>query len=305
MADKKNKKNWKQLLDKHAETKGITKLGDYKESTGGGTPMAKGQKIDYVADNAKEAQAYRKEHPDALVRVNQPRDEEGHFTYNSANLRGVEYPSRGKTIPPFLRGVELAFGIKSGQGSIVMGGKKYKPLVAFKTKSEFVKMFTEYSEKDDTFVGKLGMSFGAMTETAKGMGGKIGKTTTLKAGALISEIKSIAKTKGHDLKDDHIAFANPSKSAKVAAPTQPIEKPETKPAENVGITTTKKGEVDYSLAKTNKEKFVEDNATEINDLVQLADKKGFDVDIDELVESIATGEFKNFDDIRNALKGIE
>lgn len=289
MADNKQKKNWKQLFDKHAETKGITKLGEYKESTGGGTPMAKGQKIDYVADNAQEAQAYRKEHPGELVRVNQPRDEEGHFTYNSANLRGLEYPSRGKTIPPFLRDVELAFGIKSGQGSIIMGGKRYKPLVAFKTKSEFAKMFTEYSEKDDAFVGKLGMSFGAMTETAKGMGGKIGKTTTLKAGALIAEIKAIAKAKGDDLKYDHVAFANPPKSTK-AEHTQSMEtKTKTNPFEE---------------AKTNIEGFKAKNKAKIDDFYNFAEGYGYDeADLgDEFWQSVVDEGIESFEELKDVFK---
>ena len=46
MADNKQKKSWKELFDKHAESKGNTKIGDYQEAAGGGTPMKKGQKVD-------------------------------------------------------------------------------------------------------------------------------------------------------------------------------------------------------------------------------------------------------------------
>ena len=75
----------------------MNKIGTYQESTGGGTPLKKGEKL--------------KDHPEAH-RVSQPRDEEGKFTYNAANAKPLAYgPSRGVTIPPFLKGVKLTFAI--------------------------------------------------------------------------------------------------------------------------------------------------------------------------------------------------
>jgi hypothetical protein len=284
MADKKNKKSWYELI---SSTKGGQKIGDYQESTGGGTPMKKGDKIDYVADNPQEAEMYKKDHPSAIVRVQQPRNEDGQFTYNSANRRTLKYgPSRGETVPPFLLGAKLTFAKKSGKGAFVTeAGKKYSLPEDITSAEKFVEV---YKDVKDWLNGD-----------AKGKGGKTGKVVEFTSGHMLDlyakTFKKVGKNKPKYAKKKS---AGPSDK-------QPIKKSETKLAENAGITTTKKGEVDYSLAKTNKEKFVEDNATEINDLVQLADEKGFDVDIDELVESIATGEFKNFDDIRNALKGIE
>ena len=54
------------------ENKG--KIGEYQEAPGGGTPLAAGQKApskEWVAENRKM----------------QPRDENGQFTYNSANAK--------------------------------------------------------------------------------------------------------------------------------------------------------------------------------------------------------------------------
>ena len=88
------------MADLNKTSKGILgenakKIGTFKESTGGGTPLAKGEKL--------------KDHPEAK-RVQQPRDENGQFTYNSVNGKELKYgPSRGTTVPPFLKGIKLTF----------------------------------------------------------------------------------------------------------------------------------------------------------------------------------------------------
>lgn len=72
------------------------KFGEYTEATGGGTPIPKGKTKEDM------------EGKPGFHRVSQPRDEDGKFTYNSANGKELEYgPSRGTTVPPFLRGVVL------------------------------------------------------------------------------------------------------------------------------------------------------------------------------------------------------
>lgn len=299
MADNKQKKSWKELFDKHAESKGKTKIGDYQEAAGGGTPMKKGQKVSYVADTVEEAHQYRKDHPGSIVRVNQPRDEEGHFTYNSANERELEYgPSRGKTIPPFLKGMEISFAKKSGQGSIIMDGKRYKPLVAFKSAAELVQMFKEYSKKEDSFVGGLGEGFGAMSNSAKGMGGTVGKNkTTIDKEYIVPAFKATAKfTKKHGVSGAKTYF---SKKSAAPAPA-PTEKKTEAPVEEESAMGPKSP--NYSLAKTDKEKFVEDNAREISDLIKLADEKGYALDVNELVEAIASEEFADFEEIRKLIE---
>lgn len=88
------------------------KIGTYTESTGGGTPLKKGEKL--------------KDHPEAH-RVQQPRDEEGKFTYNSANAKELKYgPSRGTTVPPFLQNIKMTYAVKVGDRIVSeQGGKKH------------------------------------------------------------------------------------------------------------------------------------------------------------------------------------
>lgn len=93
--------------------------GTYEEAPGGGTPAKGGgrgamKKNFEVVDSKEEAEAIRKSDPDAVIRYNQPRDENGQFTYNSANNKEITTKySRGHTLPPFLKGVDLTF-IKKG-----------------------------------------------------------------------------------------------------------------------------------------------------------------------------------------------
>lgn len=93
-------------------SKGENKIGTFKESFGGGTPLDRGEK---APDDAwKEAH-----------RVKQPRDAEGKFTYNSANAKELKYgPSRGITTPPFLLGLKMPNVIKKGTATVI-DGKTY------------------------------------------------------------------------------------------------------------------------------------------------------------------------------------
>lgn len=116
------------------------KIGSYTESTGGGTPLEKGEKL--------------KDHPEAK-RVMQPRDEDGQFTYNSVNGKGLKYgPSRGTTVPPFLRGIKLTYcepGTKlkiEGEGGIEIRLMTIKMSVA-----EMVASCKEYMEDEQGFAG--------------------------------------------------------------------------------------------------------------------------------------------------------
>lgn len=96
-------KSNKRVYDKNKLT-GITKtiaesdsrFGNMAESTGGGTPMKPGDKIDYVAEDSDDADAYREKHPNAIVRTLQPRNEDGTFAHNATNFRGRRFEGRGK-----------------------------------------------------------------------------------------------------------------------------------------------------------------------------------------------------------------
>lgn len=109
------------------------KIGSYTESTGGGTPLEKGEKL--------------KDHPEAK-RVQQPRDENGQFTYNSVNAIPLKYgPSRGTTIPPFLRGVTLTYCQKSTKSVVLNGKVFYTP--SFKNAEDLINAFKEYKDEKD------------------------------------------------------------------------------------------------------------------------------------------------------------
>ena len=116
------------------------KIGNYTESTGGGTPLAKGEKL--------------KDHPEAK-RVMQPRDEDGQFTYNSVNGKGLKYgPSRGTTVPPFLRGVKLTY-CAPGTKLKIDGddGIKVKIMTIDMSVDEIVNACKEYIESEEGFAG--------------------------------------------------------------------------------------------------------------------------------------------------------
>jgi hypothetical protein len=103
------------ILKSGKDEKGNTpedKIGGYKEAPGGGTPLAKGEKApnkEWVLEN----------------REMQPRNPDGTFGYNSQNGKDLKYgPSRGVTVPHFLRGVELNF-LEKGSKYIVKEGSQY------------------------------------------------------------------------------------------------------------------------------------------------------------------------------------
>ena len=113
------------------------KMGHFSESTGGGTPLEKGEKL--------------KDHPEAK-RVQQPRDEEGKFTYNSVNGLELKYgPSRGITIPPILSGVEFTFYQKGTKLKLDTedGKTKIKMMTFNATKEEMIDMFKYYFQHAD------------------------------------------------------------------------------------------------------------------------------------------------------------
>ena len=148
------------------------KIGNYTESTGGGTPLKKGEKL--------------KDHPEAK-RVMQPRDEDGQFTYNSVNGKELKYgPSRGTTVPPFLRGVKLTF-CEPGTKLKIDGddGIKIKIMTIDMTVDEIVNACKEYIESEEGFAGmgegssitKKGRKSKEETEAKAGQVGKVDPKT--------------------------------------------------------------------------------------------------------------------------------
>ena len=139
------------------------KIGSYTESTGGGTPLAKGEKL--------------KDHPEAK-RVQQPRDEDGQFTYNSVNGHGLKYgPSRGTTVPPFLRGMKLTF-CEPGTKLKIDGddGIEIRLMTIKMSVAEIVASCKHYIESEEGFAG---MGEGS---SIKKMGRKSAEEKEAKAG---------------------------------------------------------------------------------------------------------------------------
>lgn len=203
----------------------------------------------------------------------QPRDTDGTFTYNSANKKPLEYgPSRGKTVPPFLSGVKLTFAKKSGRGAVIMpDGKMFRLPENIKTASDFVRSYMEYRKMDDTFLGFNGsgeIEFGSLSSKAAGRGGKPGKD-------------SIAITRSYISDAKHFTGKGPFR------PTEPPKDDD--------------DGVDYSLAKTDPDEFIKQNYKTIKDIVDLASSKGYSLNVDDMVDSIAKGEFKNFKQIKDMI----
>lgn len=135
MPDVKLNDTSKGILGKASE-----KIGHYDEYTGGGEPLEKGQKL--------------KDNP-GVKRVMQPRDEKGQFTYNSVNGKPLAYgPSRGTTVPPFLRGIELTF-FEPGTKIKLEGpdGWKVKIVTIDMTEEEIVNNCRYFIESEEGFAG--------------------------------------------------------------------------------------------------------------------------------------------------------
>lgn len=155
------------------------KFGDYSTSTGGGEPIAKGKKW-----------TDEKRDPD------QPRTDDGKFTYNSANgkplkdVSKVHGKSRGTTIPPQLvngqNGIRYYKGKEDKNGHVTRdfeGGRVYD---ADERAAKATGMAIDeiYKEGDEivTFDGKIKVAPRDMIESAmeyianKGMEGKMSES---------------------------------------------------------------------------------------------------------------------------------
>ena len=151
MANKKNVK-WNAFTKGKLGKESLDKIGTYKEAPGGGTPLGHGQKAP--------SKEWVEEH-----RVMQPRDENGQFTYNSANAKPLKYkrPNRKPrengseyyhTVPPFLRGVELTFAEK-GQVLKTKDNEKWKYSISTIDLSveQMIENCKNYIESEGGFAG--------------------------------------------------------------------------------------------------------------------------------------------------------
>lgn len=291
------KKIWKDVHSSSAKARKTPEIGQFEEAAGGGTPMTRGQKIDHVAETPKEADEYRAEHPGAIVRVKQPRDTDGQFTYNSANKRELEYgPSRGKTTPPFLTGFKVTFAKKSGKGAVVTpDNKMFKMPDSIKSKDDFERAYMEYRKEGDKFMGlsKEGKEIeaGSLSDRAIGRGGKAGRDAKEVTRGYLESAKKMKMKKNFRKVERSGGSGSGGEAPKTPTPTPKTES-----------TQPKGGSVDYSLAKSDPDRFVEENMDEIDKLIQEADAAGYELDADAMIDAIASGEYKDFDAIRATLK---
>lgn len=155
----KSKRKWNAFTKATIGKEALDKIGTYQEAPGGGTPVKGGgrgamDKNFKVVDSKEEADKIRETDPKAKIRYNQPRDENGQFTYNSSNAKElVTGPSRGYTIPPFLRGVNIKFAEVGSKIRTKEDGKLKTLLSTVNMSKEALIMACREYVKEDGFLG--------------------------------------------------------------------------------------------------------------------------------------------------------
>lgn len=256
------------------ENKG--KIGEYQEAPGGGTPLAAGQKApskEWVAENRKM----------------QPRDENGQFTYNSANAKPLAYgPSRGVTVPPFLRGVKLTYAVENKDVIIGEDGKRYLAGIDLSAR-DIVNAYKNYvgesGEKEnlqfkgleEVIKAKKGAKSKSEQEAIeKGLEGVLGGVNIYEA------LKNSFDPKKAKTDNEKYNYASPKKekpAAKAESQATSVAKKSTLPA--VSAEEKKMAETDpVKLFATSP------NAQKIQDL---AEKKNLDINVKDFAALIASG----------------
>lgn len=227
MAKDKISESIKSEINKQRHDQGEQGIGEYSEAPGGGTPASGGgrgaMKGQFEVVNSKEeAEAIKEKNPNAKIRYNQPRDENGQFTYNSANGKGISTKhSRGYTKPPFLAGVDLTF-IKKGSTFQYKdeNGKLTRVISSIDmTADELVNACKVYFETEGGFLGVIGTGItkkGSPSKVEKtGVEGKTGETDlTTKSQNTQNAVNQAAQNKDTVglVKQDAISKANKAKN---------------------------------------------------------------------------------------------
>lgn len=164
-------------INKQRKEQGQKGIGEYEEAPGGGSPGTGGRggmhKNFVVADSPEDPIAIEAKKKGQKVRYNQPRNEDGQFTYNSANSKGLSTEtSRGHTKPPFLAGVDLTF-IKKGSTFQYEEDDVTKRIISSidMTAEELVNACKVYFKTEGGFLGVIGTAI-----TKKGSPSKVEKT---------------------------------------------------------------------------------------------------------------------------------
>lgn len=259
--------------------------GDFKMDTGGGTPIPPGEKL--------------KDHPEAK-RVLQPRDDDGQFTYNAVNNIELKYgPSRGKTIPPFLKGMKFNFVVKK-KTPVVLNGLRYVANVDM-TMNEFIELCKNYTNPNyntDKFDVEMARKKGRASKAekdmiARGDNGFVGATgmITGKHGAVDTKTGEKYIYKDNKLvKEDVPNFVKPKPKPPVPpqggggnAPQQPQQ--------------PQQPQIDTGLAKSNPVEFGKKYQNEISNIKKIDPK----ISEAKIINAFASGKIQSFDDLEHAL----
>ena len=252
-------------INKQRKDHGQKGVGEYTENVGGGTPGTGGRGGMHgnflVFDDPDDPEAIKAKEEGKKVRYRQPRDENGQFTYNSANAKGITTKnSRGHTPLPFLAGVDLTFikkgssfqydeveiqrdengnPIKDSKGNEVTNERMVRIISSIDmTADELATACRKYFKHEGGFLGVIGTAVtkkGSPSKVEKtGTVGKTGEvdlsskaTSTQQAVNAASQNKDVAGLQAEDAARK-AAFAKhlrkqQAKQAPASQPTQPVQ----------------------------------------------------------------------------------
>jgi hypothetical protein len=254
--------------------------GDFKMATGGGTPIPKGEKL--------------KDHPEAH-RVEQPRDDDGQFTYNAVNNIPLKYgPSRGTTIPPLFAGMKINFAQKSNK-TVVLDGLTYVAKINF-TKEEFMEMLKDYSienyvDENGEMKGRVVWNNLPDVELER----KKGRKSQVEKDMLASGEEGFVSP------DTTIMSGRNKRPDEPKKPNFVNKKPPVPSAEgNGGEKATQQPQqpqIDTELAKSNPVEFGKKYQKEISNIKKLDPK----ISEAKIINAFASGKIQSFDDLEHAL----
>lgn len=271
------KKNLKDVFKGYAKKR----EGTFQEATGGGTPIPKGEKL--------------KDHPEAH-RVQQPRDDDGQFTYNAVNNKPLKYgPSRGTTIPPLLAGMKINFANKK-KDAVVLDGLTYVSGLDF-TKEELMKMLEDYSIENYTENGE---------EKSRVVWNNLPNSEMIRKKGRKSQVEKDMIAKGED---GYAPADTTVMSGRNKNPNFVNKKPPIPPANGSGNSnppqSSQKPQIDTELAKSNPVEFGKKYQKEIKNIKKLDPK----ISEAKIINAFASGKIKSFDELEYTIgikyKGIK
>ena len=277
------KKNLKDVFKGYAKKR----EGTFQEATGGGTPIPKGEKL--------------KDHPEAH-RLQQPRDDDGQFTYNAVNNKPLKYgPSRGTTIPPLLAGMKINFANKK-KDAVVLDGLTYVSGLDF-TKEELMKMLEDYSIENYTENSE---------EKSRVVWNNLPDSEMVRKKGRKSQAEKDMIAKGEDgyaPADTAIMSGRNKSSNEPKKPNFVNKKPPVPSVENNGgekaTQEPQQTQIDTELAKSNPVEFGKKYQKEISNIKKLDSK----ISEAKIINAFANGKIQSFDELEYMIglkgKGIK